>query len=186
MKDLRGFLGLTGYYRKFVASYARIALSLTEQLKKDRFSWNEEAELAFKELKHATTIVPVLAMLDFSQPFIIETDASGYGLGVVLLQNQQPIAYYSQTPGPRARTKSIYEKELMAIVFVVLKWRPYLLRRHFTVKTNQQSLKFLLEQREIGVEYQKWVTKLFGYNFAVQYHTISSNKVADALSHELK
>lgn len=128
------------------------------------------------------TQVPVLPMSHFSKVFIVETDASGCGLGVVLLQEQRPVTYYNQTLGPRDRLKSIYEKELMAIVFVVMKWRSYLLGRHFIVKTDQQSLSFLLEQRIVDTEYQKWVTKLMSYSFDIQYRTITSNRVADALS----
>ncbi|KAH9745477.1 hypothetical protein KPL70_004086 [Citrus sinensis] len=129
LKALGVFLGLTGYYRKFVAGYARIASPLTDQLKKDRFGWSPEAAAAFEELKQAMSSVPVLAMPNFTKPFIVEIDASGFGLWAVLLQGQQPVAYYSQVLGARACLKSIYEKELMAIVFAILKWRLYLLGR---------------------------------------------------------
>lgn len=81
--------------------------------------------------------VPVLAMPDFTQPFIIETDVSEYGLGTVRLQGQRPIAFYSHTLGSQACLKALYEKELLAIVFAVTKWRPYLLGRRFVVQTNQ-------------------------------------------------
>ena len=96
---------------------------------------------------------PVLATPDFSQPFVIEVDASGFGLGVVLTQNKHPIAYFSKAIGVRGQAKSIYEKELIAIVLAIQKWRYYLIGRHFVVWTDQWSLGFILEQREVGAEY---------------------------------
>lgn len=182
IKELRGFLGLTGYYRKFIQNYAQIALPLTKQLKKESYGWTDQETLAFERLKQALMTTPFLRMPDFTIPFTLETDASGFGLGAVLLQQEHPIAYFSKALGQRARLKSIYEKELIVIVLAVQRWRHYLLGRTFIIRTDQQSLKFLMEQREVGTEYQRWVSKLMGYHFQIVYKPGPSNKAADALS----
>lgn len=121
-------------------------------------------------------------MPDFGKEFVVETYASGYGLGAVMMQENRPIAYYSQVLGPRARGRSIYEKELMAICLAVEKWKHYLLGRHFVIRTDQQSLRYITQQREIGADYQKWVRKLIGFDFDIQYKPETANRVADALS----
>ncbi|BAT84456.1 hypothetical protein VIGAN_04183900 [Vigna angularis var. angularis] len=127
LKALRGFLGLTGYYRRFVRDYGKIARPLTEMLKKGNFIWTEAARRAMGRLKEAMTIALVLALPDFMQPFQVECDASGVGIGAVLTQNRRPIAFYSKALSEGTLGKSIYEKELMAVVMVIQHWRPYLL-----------------------------------------------------------
>ncbi|RVW44751.1 Retrovirus-related Pol polyprotein from transposon 297 [Vitis vinifera] len=101
LKELRGFLRLTGYYRRFVEGYGAISWPLTQQLKKDAFNWNLEAEAAFQKLKTAMTTIPVLALPNFNQLFIVKMDASGYGLSSVLMQSHKPVAYFSQVLSAR-------------------------------------------------------------------------------------
>ncbi|XP_075645153.1 uncharacterized protein LOC142616170 [Castanea sativa] len=180
-KALRGFLGLTGYYRKFIKIYGAIAQPLTDLIKKDGFHWTKKALLAFNELKAAVAQPLVLALPDFSKPFIIECDASRYGLGVVLMQEHRPIAYHSQPLKGKHLHLSTYETKLLALATTVKKGRPYLLGRPFIVKTNHQSLKFLLEQKVATPAQQKWLAKLLGYAFIVEYKKGVENKVADAL-----
>ena len=93
------------------------------------------------------TTAPVLVLPDFNQEFIVEADASHYGIGVVLSQGGRPVAYFSKALSPKHQTLSVYEKEMMAILVAVRKWNSYLLGRHFKIKTDHQSLKFLLDQQ---------------------------------------
>ncbi|KAF3614446.1 putative purple acid phosphatase 18-like isoform X1 [Capsicum annuum] len=182
IKSLRGFLELTGYYRKFVKDYGKIAAPLTDLLKKDAFSWGERAQQPFEALKLSMTQEPVLAMPNFSQPFVIETDASGFGVSAVLMQNGKPITYFGRMLSSRARQCSVYERELMAIVLAIKRWNHYLMGHHFIIRTDQKALKFLLEQRVMDENQQKWVSKLMGNKFEIKYKPDAENRVADALS----
>lgn len=130
-------MGLTGYYRHFVQNYGVIARPLTQLLKKNNFVWGKEAMQAFQALKEAMTALPILGMPNFSVPFEVETDASGYGIGAVLMQQGKPLAFISQALSEKSMLKSVYERELMAIVFAMQKWRQYLLGGHFVIRTDR-------------------------------------------------
>lgn len=116
LKSLRGFLGLTGYYRKFIWHYGSIAEPLTALFMKDSYSWTSAAMQAFKALKKALIAEPVLALPDFNQTFQIECDASNKWLGAVLMQNGLPIALFSKAIHEKNLLLSTYEKELMTLV----------------------------------------------------------------------
>ena len=169
ISELRGFLDLTGYYRKFVRNCGIIARALTNLLKKGKFAWTKDAETAFQELKQAMTSTPTLAMPNFNEPFVIESDASGDGIGFVLTQQGKPIAFMSRALGVSKRSWSIYACEMLAIVHAIQTWRPYLLGRKFYIQTDQRSLKYLLEQRIATPEQQEWVAKLLGYDYEITY-----------------
>jgi hypothetical protein len=121
LKNLRGFLGLTGYCRKFVRNYGRIATPLTELTKKDAFSWTPEATIAFEQLKEVMCKAHVLTTLDFTKTFIVECDALGNVIGAILMQEGRPLAFESQPLKGRDLHKPIYEKEMMAILHALKK-----------------------------------------------------------------
>ena len=109
---------------------------MTQWLKKYAFLWNEEATQAFQQLNEAMISLPVLALPDFSKAFVFKIDASGIGLGAVLMQDEKPLAYFSHKLSPQAQAKSVYERELMVMVLAIKKWWPYLLGRQFIIRTD--------------------------------------------------
>jgi len=182
IKALRGFLRLTRYYRKFVKGYGGIAIPLTRLLRKDSFRWDDRAEEAFNLLQITMSTPPVLGLPDFTKPFIIECNVLGEGIGAVLMQTGQPLAYLSQGLKGKNLNLSTYKKELLALVMAIRKWRHYLLGHSFKVRTDQRALKYLLEHRIHTPAQQKWVSKLLGFHFTVEYKKGRENLVADALS----
>ncbi|XP_070669135.1 uncharacterized protein [Malus domestica] len=124
----------------------------------------------------------VLALPNFNQPFVLECDASDNGIGAVMQQNLRLIAFTSQALGPKNQALSTYERELIAIVHAVKKWHNYLQGKHFIIKTDHNSLKYFLSQRANTHFQQKWVSKLLGFDYEIQYRSGVENTVADALS----
>jgi hypothetical protein len=182
VRALRGFLGLAGYYRRFIKDFGSIAAPLTNLLKKDAFQWSPDAAAAFSALKQALTTAPVLALPDFSAPFIVECDASGSGIGAVLHQADGAITFFSRALPPRHRGLAVYERELIGLSQAVRHWRPYLWGRPFVVKTDHQPLKYILDQRLATIPQHHWVSKLLSFDFTVEYKPGRTNVVADALS----
>jgi hypothetical protein len=140
--QLMSFLGLTGYYRRFIKDYGLIYRPLHDLLKKDSFCWTHDHTAAITTLKNRMTFAPVLALPNFSLPFTLETDASGYGIGAVPMQHGRPIAFFSQALGPKASEQSTYHKEAMAILQALKKWRNYILGNHLD---NRNTLIFAKE-----------------------------------------
>lgn len=141
--ELRAFLGLTVYYRRFIQGYGLICRPLFDALKKNAFQWTDSQETTFHKLKEIMSNPPVLALPDFTQPFILEADASGSGIGVVLMQHGKPISFFSKTLGKKATTFFTYEKEALAILEALKKWKHYFASTSLVIRTDQQSLKYV-------------------------------------------
>jgi len=182
VSKLRGFLGLAGYYRRFVKNYAHVTAPLTNLLKKNSFQWDEEAEKCFESVKTIMSTTPVLATPDFSKPFVIECDASGFGIGAVLMQEGHPIAFESRKLNKKESLQSTYNKEMLAIIHALTKWRQYLLGSKFVIRTDHNSLQYLLQQKTLSTEQQKWIEKIATFDMEILHKKGKDNVVADALS----
>eukprot|EP00731_Ephydatia_muelleri_P001017 Em0001g1017a len=186
----RAFLGLMGYYRRFIPNYSAVALPLTELTKKmapTTVTWTLRCETAFPELKRLLCSTPVLASPDFEKPFILQTDASEYGVGAVLSQldeagGDHPIAYFSRKLLPREVRYSTVEKECLAIKLGIETFRVYLLGRKFTVETDHRSLVWLNKLKESNSRLTRWSLALQPYQYTVVHRAGLSNGNADALS----
>ena len=201
--DLRSFLGLAGYYRRYVPSFAQIAKPLPQCIskatnskkgtrrKKPRDSqlfhekWNRDYSLAFQRLKEQLTSAPVLAYPDFLKPFIVETDASFQGLGAVLSQEHGVIAYASRglrLPERNDANYSSMKLEILALKWAVTdKFRPYLLGSQFTVYTDNNPLSYI-QTSKLGATELRWVAQLAQFDFSIKYRSGRTNASADALS----
>jgi hypothetical protein len=185
VKQLRGFLGLTCYYRRFIRNYGLISKPLTRLLKKVPFLWTSHTQEAFALLKEALIQALVLAIPDFRKQFIIETDASDLGMGAILMQEGHPMSL-SKAFCPTNQALSTYEKECLAILIAIDKWRSYLHGQEFILRTDHRSLLHLTDQKVISRIQQKALLKLMDMQYKLQYKKGISNAVVDALSRALE
>jgi len=181
-KALRSFLGLARFYRRFIKGYAMIADPLVKATTMEPFRWSSQAQIAFETLKQALSTAPVLTLPDFTLPFTIETDASGVGMGAILSQNNHLIAYFSKPFSKKLLRASTYVRELCAITSAVKKWHQYLLGHRFTIITDHQSLKELLNQVIQTPEQHTYLARLMGYDYQIKHRFGIHNHAADALS----
>ena len=188
-KQLRSFLGLTGYYRKFIPNYAAIAVPLTDKTKKkepNRIEWGPNEELAFQTLKSRVISSPILHLPDCTKSFILRTDASNKGMGAVLLQEAEekpfPVAYASKKFATREQAYSTIERECLAIIWAVQKFQTYLYGRTFVLQTDHQPLVYLQKAKVTNNRILRWALALQPYRFRIDAIKGSDNVGADYLS----
>lgn len=183
-KEIKAFLGLIGYYRRFIKNFSKITFPLTRCLRKGSVinSENIEYKNAFQKCKELISNSPVLQYPDFSKPFKLTTDASNIAIGSVLTQNDHPIAYYSRTLNTAEKNYSTIEKELLSIVDSTKHFRPYLYGQKFIVETDHNPLVWLSKIKEPNSRLIRWKLKLEEFNFEIKYKKGKENVVADALS----
>lgn len=181
--EIRSFLGLAGYYRKFVKDFSKIALPLTELTrKKVPFEWTDSRERSFHELKERLTTAPVLTLPEGTEDFAIYSDASYQGLGCVLMQRGRVIAYASRQLKIHEKNYPTHDLELAAVIFALKLWRHYLYGASCEIFTDHQSLKYLYTQKELNSRQRRWLEVMKDFDLSIQYHPGKANVVADALS----
>jgi hypothetical protein len=163
--QIRSFLGLAGYYRRFIPDFSRIAKHMTELLKKGvKFVWSEACEKAFHTLRQHLISAPVLVQPNNSKPFEVFCDASGTGLGCVLMQEGRVIAYASRALRPHEINYPTHNLELAAIVHALKIWRHYLMFNHCNIFTDHKSLNYIFTQSELNMRQRRWLEWIKDYD----------------------
>lgn len=187
IKQIRAFLGLVGFYRKFIPEYAHKAQPLTKLTRKnEKFVWKEDQEEAFRYFKKKLTSPPVLSFPNFKKPFVLSTDASGKAIGAVLSQlhgdNEKPIAYASRQLNKAELNYSVTEQECLAVVWAIKTFRCYLYGTKFQVITDHRALSWLLSLKDPTSRLARWAILLSEYDFEIKYRSGKKHNHADALS----
>ncbi|GJT40105.1 putative nucleotidyltransferase, ribonuclease H [Tanacetum coccineum] len=181
--EVRSFLGLIGYNRKFIENFSKIAKSLTVLTQKSRtFDWGEEQEKAFQTLKDKLCNAPVLALPDGPEDFVVYCDASGLGLGCVLMQRGKMIAYASRQLKIHEKNYTTHDLELGTVVFALKIWRHYLYGTKSVIYTDHKSLQHIFNQKELNMRQRRWIELFSDYDCEIRYHPGKANVVANALS----
>jgi hypothetical protein len=181
--EVRSFHGLASFYRQFVKDFSTLAAPLTEIVKKYvGFKWGSEQDRAFIEIKERLCGAPLLALPDFSKTFEIECDASGIGIGAVLMQEKRPIAYFSEKLNGAALNYPTYDKELYALVRALETWQHYLWPKEFVIHTDHESLKHLKGQGKLNRRHAQWMEFIETFPYVIKYKQGKENIVVDALS----
>lgn len=186
-KQVRGFLGLSGWYRRFINNFATLAAPLSDLLKGKTFNMTDEAIDSFHQLQKALTKAPVLSNPDFAKRFHVQCDASDSGIGGVLFQYNQhdeerPIYYFSAKLNSAQRNYSVTERECLAVIKSIEKFRPYIEGYCFNIITDHSSLKWLMPTRDLSGRLARWSLKLQNYDFTIEHRKGKCNIVADSLS----
>ena len=168
--EVRSFMGLAGYYRRFVEGFSRIAGLIMELQKKNKkFVWTEKCAEAFRRLKELLTTAPILKVPDMDADFSVCTDASQEGLGGVLMQDERVIAYISRKLRRHEENYTTHDLELLAIVYALKVWRHYLVGRKFELRTDHCGLQHIFTQSDLNARQRHWLELLSEYDFEITY-----------------
>ncbi|KAL4032966.1 hypothetical protein IC575_006049 [Cucumis melo] len=181
--EVRSFLGLAGYYRRFIEDFSRLALPLTALTRKNvKFEWSDKCEQSFQELKKRLVTAPILALPVTGKDYVIYCDASRLGLGCVLMHDENVIAYASRQLKEHECNYPTYDLELAAVVLALKIWRHYLFGEKCHIFTDHKSLKYIFDQKELNLRQRRWLELIKDYDCTIEYHPGKANVVADALS----
>jgi ribonuclease HI len=180
--EIRSFLGLVGYYLRFIENFSKIAKLMTELLKSNTpYVWSDKCRASFQELKNRLTTTPVLTLPDAIKDFVVYCDASRQGLGCVLMQGGKVVAYASQQLRKHEENYPTHDLELAAVVHALKTWRHHLMGNKCDIYTDHKSLNYI-SQSELNLRQRRWLELIKDYDLNIHYHPDKANVVADALS----